>query len=334
MELIRRGSTSIQKFFKKNQKVLENNGICYPQFPGDPQSHTWLKGSLAKNRLDEVEICYEILEKAVSNPKINTVVLSSEHFWPTKPHLVQSMMNRLRDLFEHINVVVYLRNQVDLWISLLAQQSKGLKVDSKSALWGIKATFIGNDIKTHGRYYHKMISSYSELLGNNSIICRLYDRNLFPGGDVVNDFGAIVSDKFNSLNLHSLRRDANDSFAWKATSACVHIADRMNQTDRKALAIKFRDTVKRMDSQYDEWYGKSPCYLSEYEQLKIIEHYREDNESLIRDGFIKADGIFNNCDTYKAEEREFYDIAKHELDRFKELFFDKINAAGLELASW
>ena len=316
------GSTSIQSFLRSNQDILLANGVDYPLFPGDPQSHTMLKGAIRRRDHMMVEACAEALRSSVSSPQVKRVILSSEHFWPTPYVQLVELASILNQFFSAVKVVFYVRNHVDMWISLLSQQAKALRYKTNSPLWGAQADFIGPHIREYGMYYSQVVKSYQQLFGKDSVVVRPYQRSIFKDGDVIKDFISVCS--LSNIRFKPAAKDSNESLGWKSVVVSSVIADQLLPNERKPFIPFFREATLIVNEDFPSWIGRAPCLLSHEVQDEIVEHYR--NDTLILQELFPDESLDLYSDfSYRGKlQFNYFDISDEERAKFASILCERL----------
>jgi hypothetical protein len=310
------GSTAIQAFLRQKDARLREQGFLYPTIPNNKQSHTFLKreitNTLESNCKQESSTCINTITQQIEQYSPRSVILSSEHFWPTSPQLTRIMISSIEHLFSRIEVIIYLRHQRDLWMSLYSQFAKGLSVTPSHATWGT-SEYCGKDIANHGMYYANVLDGYRNASDKISINARIYDRSLFPERDVVSDFAATCKLSMQDLGDAS-RAGSNESLGWKgvefskALATYYHHDLQRRKAISRAMRIAFNHSRKLG---FSEWVGKSPNKLTEDDQEKIYHHYSDNNSLLSRDYFDSAN-VFPAWKHLPVDSRSLADIPPEE----------------------
>jgi hypothetical protein len=330
------GSTAIQSYMRHNDEVLSNNGFLYPTFPGDRQSHTFLRAATAKalksNAQDDLTGCIAAIAEQINRFTPKSVILSSEHFWPASPQLVKLMVSSLEHLFSTVDVVIYLRSQRDLWMSLYSQFAKGMRVLPSHSTWGTPE-YCGKGIVEHGMHYANVLDGYHNASERLSVKARVYDRSLFPNRDVVSDFATACGISTDMLAKPS-DDDANESLAWKAVEFSKALATYYysDTPRRKKVAGVMRQSFSNANKLgYGEWIGKSPNYLTESQQDAIYHHYEVDNGRLSRDYF-DSTNIFPKRDYLSVCPYSVEDIPSNEKKAVADFLMSRIGDDDLKVA--
>lgn len=192
------GTTSVQKYLRKNRELLARRGILYPEAPG-PQNHTGLAaaaqeigkvGPLRKSlgltgedavRKHRIEMMAALEAELAARP-YGKAVMSGEHCSSLlgEDGEVRWLKDKLAPLFETIRVVVYLRRQDDFLLSLYSTAVKSgaaypIRVPPEKAL--------------KARYDHwGLLERWARVFGREAIICRRFERATLRNGDIIDDF--------------------------------------------------------------------------------------------------------------------------------------------------
>jgi hypothetical protein len=194
-------STTLQQTLHSNRKHLIDNKI-YFSCVNNSQNHIFIVDYIHFDKMDNVKRSYlkELLIndfQIAKNLKCNAFIISSE--------LISSYVNTidkitdlhllLSELFESLEVICYLRPQVDLHISRINTMIKGGVYISESNFW--------KDLNSNNYYYNyaEQYKIWSSIFGEHNINFRPY-LNL----DIVDDFFKFLKldysnfTKVNSLN--------------------------------------------------------------------------------------------------------------------------------------
>jgi hypothetical protein len=321
------GSTAIQAFMRSNREALYSNGVAYPLFNGDPQNHTFLIQSLKRGDASGYDDCLAKLQYCIDHYDPHTVVLSSEHFWPLSPAHVDELFGRLIGMFSEVSIIIYLRHQRDLWVSLYAQQSKELAVSSRGAKWGT-TDYLARDIVYHAIFYSRVLDPYRGLFGANSLNARIYERSRFPDQDVVKDFCVLCD--LDVAAYPPYQKQLNDSLAWKSVEVSKALADLFGEGQRtKEAALIFRNGCTKMrQSGFHDWFGKAPCYLLPNEQKELIDFYSADN-IILSSRYLNGEELPLSPMELVVCEQSLHDIPKDEIECFIDYFTSRSDLPSL-----
>lgn len=284
------GSTAIQDFLQTHQAQLEGQDIYYPLFDiGNERrrNHGRLDAAIASaNASGQNEYLREfsaLLAALIEDKKPSIVILSAESFWPRSPAYVGRLLAFLKPFFCEIDVVIYLRSQVELWVSMYSQQSKILQVLPGHSVWGSREV-VGADVVDHGMFYDRVLATYAQHIGTAHVHPRIYGRQHFKNGDIVNDFLSFCGDPVVEPRI-ARKQDINPSWSWKGIEYSKLAASSLlaGRFHRKHLISATQKTVAYMEKQgYNSWRRELANYLSPEQQLEIHEYYADSNRELVR----------------------------------------------------
>lgn len=161
------GSTAIQRALAENRRLLR---VYDYAFPGRGLDHSEilpdLKGPIATALLDEVRACP------------GDAIISTEGLQNIDPTRAREWLAEF-----DVRVVVYLREQAAMLASGWAQVVHGhLETCSLEEYIGYAGIVD----------YCDFLQPWADVFGKQNLIVRIYDRRLFPKGDVVADFLRVV----------------------------------------------------------------------------------------------------------------------------------------------
>jgi hypothetical protein len=313
------GSTAIQDFLQTHQSQLERQGIYYPLFDiGNERrrNHGKLDAAIgAANASGQNEYLREfstMLAALIDDKKPSIVILSAESFWPRSPDYVERLLAFLAPFFAETDVIIYLRSQVELWISMYSQQSKILQVLPSHSVWGSRE-FVGIDVADHGMFYDQVLAAYADHLGLEHVHPRIYDRKFFKNGDIINDFLSFCGDPV--VESRAVRKqEINPSWSWKGIEYSKLAASSLSagRFPRKSLITAVQRTVAHMEKQgYDSWRRELANYLTPEQQNEIHEYYADSNKELSR-RYFDGNDLFRR-DVLPHNAGSLYDFPPDEL---------------------
>jgi hypothetical protein len=212
------GTTSVQRFLRANRELLSQAGILFPRAPGEEnqmglavaaQSEFGpLRRKIFKVRSwPEVEAFREKLkhdlEQELSAAAYRRAVMSGEHCSSRliHPDEVEWLRDFLRQFFDDITVIVYIRRQDDFLLSTYSTDVKGgaqhrLRIPEEDLL--------------RRRYdYWELLDRWSAAFGRQKVVCRKYETSALIGGDIVQDF--IATARLDADLSYSFPRRLNES---------------------------------------------------------------------------------------------------------------------------
>lgn len=237
------GTTSIQRFLKTKRAELLANDIFLPETltfgrsnnhrklpfmvtsierrPGDYEQYV-RQGLVDEEVMKAAKIEYrEIFEREIKgNQSFGNCIISSEHTSARLNDIEE--LKRLNELlygcFDEIEIIVYLRRQVDFAVSSYSTSIKtGQKMKQLRSL----------DAYDNKINYFDKLSKWKQAFPNAKFHVRLFDRKELVEGDVVKDFSGIIgfspeeeyqeisaNESLDILGLELLRR-VNERVSWK-----------------------------------------------------------------------------------------------------------------------
>ena len=188
----RTGTQALQHFLKLNVSILEANGIAYPILnkknhhnplalplccKNTPRYLANIYGTDFAKNIEYFHEYFDELQSVLKTSKSNCAILSSEFLsLAFAPKDGKILFNKLWDLATRIEVVLYLRNPADYYLS--------------AALQTLKAS--GNLKPPSHQPIKTILSGYEELQAQKLHI-REYSRDALVGRDVCRDFMTLVS---------------------------------------------------------------------------------------------------------------------------------------------
>uniref|UniRef100_A0A7V6CEC8 Uncharacterized protein n=1 Tax=Thermodesulfobacterium geofontis TaxID=1295609 RepID=A0A7V6CEC8_9BACT len=299
---------------------MEKYGVLYPEsgihFGAGPAHYKlcwpFQKGYYMKDKLFNVVDSDHLLktfkdeiERNISMLKL--IIISSENFMAIKPEVVNQLLTML---FGNINldkfIVVYFRRQ-DLWMESSFIQSMKMGLSKKI-----------NEIKFHPLAdYYSFIFKWGQIFKNSNIIPRIYDRSLFPEGNVILDFLSVLGIDIPEAKEYKI--EANPSLSHISTLALRKINEQFSLTTKEKL--KVFDYLFKIDQ--EEGPGHLKTFFTLDERIEFLERFRESNERLFREWFNSE-----NKFVLTPEEIEFYKeqdkIPKDEIERLVEERYQKV----------
>ena len=182
------GTTAIQQFCDINADALAKQGLvyerwAYPQYNAPLRRNAYFLICDEKNPV-RLNKGFQKLDEEFSRG--SRVLLTDERLWN---HMPSHDYSSLRALMKHTDkrgirvvIVAYLRPQ-DGWIASLYRQY--VQAGKLVPEWN---EFIDDLPKRIQADYSSVLDSLAEIVGRDNLIIRCYDRGLFPGGRIEDDF--------------------------------------------------------------------------------------------------------------------------------------------------
>ena len=193
------GTTAIQQGLSLNRDILLKKGYYFPSSLGESNHVRLTSYALEDHKIPELRLAdnisssgqlpeyrnsiYENLRNELANVNADSVIMSNEHC--ASRLILLSEINRLRDmlskLFDNITIIFYIRQQESC---LISNYSTAIKTGYTKLLQTPEEF-----AKMKNMYdYNHIISKWEKFFGLENINIRIFDRNLFKNGDVLNDF--------------------------------------------------------------------------------------------------------------------------------------------------
>lgn len=189
------GSTSLQRTFFKSRDKLLKEGYFYST---SSVNNTFLYNAFNSKCASKVrEDAREELGRSLtefSQAGVDKAIMSSEYLSFLSERSVLDLHSVLKQCFDSIKVVCYVRHPVAHCASQIQQYVKR-GIGSLDSFYKAPPYFSPS----------KVLPIFENVFGEHSVICRGFERELLIDGDVVKDFCNVVGLKSNVLN--SVRED-------------------------------------------------------------------------------------------------------------------------------
>jgi len=327
------GTTTIQEFLHLNRNLLAGMGIYFPKSIGVRNHRPLASWCLPDNRNDiylrmnNLTGCHErkawkvaFIEKFEEElvhmkPEIKRVIISSEHFSSllNQPSEIETLKLLLDKWFSHIKVIVYLRRQDLLAVSLFNTAMKaGLRQ---------KSIFVGFSPQYKYFGYKNLLDKWCLVFGKGSIHPCIFEKWEWKNNDLLADFRNICRIP-EGLN-YKLPEDKNLSY-----SETTHeVAILFNSLFKNDLSGNDLNTLRKIRHQLMETVnkkypgpGKNPL---RQEAVDYYEIFKESNNIVAQEWFGR-EKLFNEDFSMYTENLPSTD---HQL--VKLLVEDFINQKGL-----
>lgn len=269
------GTTSLQKFFDINKKVLDKHGILYPKTGWYHHSQHLLafqlKGS-TPNGIDTIsESIWADLHKEIKKSKHQDVIISSEIFATLNAKQIESLKERLSSY--DVKIYVYLRRQEELFESMYNQQVKEWRNSRKEPI----RHFMNNMNKLCPYFnYFQMVNNWALAFKKENIHIRPYHKKYVI--DTVLDFVDLIGLDENIQKLLKSVTNENNSVSTKALEMI-----RLSKFVEDDIMVRER-VFHLANKVFPSTKSNKKCLKSE-QRIKITEKYAQSNEKLIRQYF-------------------------------------------------
>lgn len=321
------GSTTIQECLYRNQKKLAQRGYYFIQSTGEKNNreipsacmrdsfYDDFFNSLGISTIEAKEQFRQSVKQRFSAemeslpPNIHTVLVSSEHFHSRNQELIeiQNVADFFDPYFEEAEIVCYLRDQLSVAVSLY---STAIKNGSSQSL---QEFLEKRNFKTENNYfnYYQMLQNWESKFPGSRIIVRLFDREQFLNGSLLDDFFSQIAPNLYSI-LDTDIRIENESLThngqalWRALNIVLP-----KSVDRR-ISEK-RENCERTIYRNFRGMGEQPSL--EIIQ-KVSEAYAQSNELLRKKYFSECEVLFSK----KEQETRKIQIDENYVSALAELF--------------
>lgn len=269
------GSTAIQKFLDKNSTFLEDFGLHYVKagrVPNGESHHLFARQSRSTDQESMVALVDDI-KKEICGSNCNKFIISSEGF----EYLTNKDVCNLRRYFSflNLNMVVYLRYQ-DHAISSMYNELVKKHACSDSFVAYVKKTPRVKLLK-----YTALLSRWERALGRRNLLVRVFDRNQFVGGDLIQDFLSTVgAEVFNyDLVSHSANEGVSNIAILLLAEINKHIDFEIDHVKNYGLACHLSRVLNNViKSEFPSLAGASPSFFSSLDAYdSFMSVYKDDN---------------------------------------------------------
>lgn len=269
------GTSAIQNAIFRNQEALLEQGLFAFRKKNARALFTYFgrerKALMPAMRRDFADFAeakrwsadsWEEFEAEVRQLKPETTLISSEHFAnlgdPTE------FINRLRQTFDRITAVFYVRDAVDLYKSKIDQLIRGgVQFANLETPWDYE--FPGPE----------RARNYVELLGRENVIVRNFARSNLKDGDVVADFFHTVSQVMGTpLTLPHTPPPINESLCGAGTVWLLTMNEtfeRMTTKDDREILKMRQELIQRLRGA-ESLKGLPRLKVSDPEFIAMIRH--------------------------------------------------------------
>lgn len=293
-------TTSLQHFCDENEKILEEQGYCYPIFPHKFKGVSitrngsflgWVSSSKKdkRNKLEEEKYFRQGMDMVLENfRKFDNVILSEEATWSAafrrgKPYIWEQIRQEAEEHGYGVKIIVYLRRQDSLADSWWKQKVKvGRRIYSTSS-W---EEFVSDPSQLEFDYYGA-IKKIEAVLGKENIIIRRFGKQYFKNGSIYEDFMEALGVRYDSRFVISEGKRNNSLFGNSHEIKRILNMLNMNKHDR----LFFKRIVREISDNHTDLKGET--MFSAEEARQFMEKYREGNRKLMQEYFGKDEDLFD-----------------------------------------
>lgn len=342
------GTKTIQEFLFQNRSKLLNKNIIYPTTLGLKDNRKLAAYCMDSHNIDDYIKLLGIisvekrgrwkknLHATLKNELLrlegsaSKVIFSSEHLQSrlNSLHEIQTLYDLLEPYFNSIKILLYLRRQDQVAVSLYSTMCRA---------GGTRVEVLPKKADSNSAYYnyYNLVKKWETIFGKSNIDIRIYDKDKFIGGDLLNDFiftcGIEYRDNYIipldmnkrlSKNMQKLLiiynrffprfiDDKPSVFNNQLRDFIIHeLADKYGNTESlptKEEAIKFYNTFRQSNIKLaDEYLSKKELFSEDFSKYPD----KIDNDNLPEEIFVDILRLFA-----KYMER-FYLVPKNELNTY------------------
>lgn len=312
------GTTSIQDFLVENHKALKELGYGTLRTLGRGNNRQLAAYSMKENRLNDDyfqanNIFTEEQKKqhdadaerkfgqelnGLSEDDCHTVIISSEHFHSRVVHQEEIIKLKLllEDFFSDIQVVVYLRPQVDVATSLYSTAVRAGETRDFTE-------FVHSHCTPTNYYYNyaDLLKKWGEAFGCSSLVVKIFEKDSLFEGSVVQDF----------LHVCGILDQSSLVFPSKVNESLTTVGQellRLSNDAKKKAGLNSLTPFPGLPEFVEENLTGKGCSLGNEEAKKLQEQFAKINESVAKDWFSR-DVLFDASIT-QIEKRNLDPLVK------------------------
>lgn len=295
-------TTTIQNYLYDNRNNFVENGTYIIRSLGQGNNRDLVSCAMNNEHFDdyhlnkdiassEDKIAHDIstlkrleyeLDKMPSN--INKVVISSEQFHSrlTNDEEVFKLKSILNSYFSDIKVIVYLRPQVEVLVSLYSTIIKsGGKINFND--------FIEENPKNLVEYYDYkgLLEKWGKVFGDSNLIPKIFNKKNLKDNNIVNDFCAT-----SGISLF----EYNSNYLNESLTPISQEIIRLCNLNGTSSYLKIKNRILSDSNSYGKGQSLTSC-----EALKLQSKYDDDNNALSKRWFNRS--ILFNIDFEKYENK-------------------------------
>ena len=294
------GTSAIQEFFSRYRDLLmKKYCILYPETGIIGHAHYYLPYSflpwvrkrffgnvdVKKFSLKLRKLLFE--ELRLNNP--NYIVISSEDFISLDKDLILKFKEYYN--FPITDVICYIRRQ-DLAVESIYRQIVKDPISSHKGTF--KGYILKDDWKINRLDYYTLLSNWKEAFPEARIIPRIYDRKLFPEGNVILDFLSVLG--IDIPEARTAKIEANPSLSHLSTLVMRRINEEFDLSNEDHWKVV--NFLLKLDKEEG---SIIKSFFTLQERIEFLNRFKEANEKLFREYF----GCENKF-VLSEEEIEFY----------------------------
>ncbi len=291
------GTSSIQCFCAKNREFLRQNGISYEYMPYEyrgtrrERNARFLtcdlrdeKGNvIPRGREERIPEALELVKKQLEENE--SVFLTDERLWN---HFFDFGYETLRMVKEFADansfrlcILAYLRPQ-DQWLLSLYHQRIQMGYREES----FEAMLESEDPKWQADYW-KALEDLAGIVGEENMIVRVYDRALFPGGRIEEDFLEAIG-LGGKEGYEIPPRETNPSLTASYAEIMRVLNNYAEEKEPPVVEKLFEETAARCSENFGQMDQGS--LLSE-EAIRILRKQYEEGNKKVEETYLKKGNL-------------------------------------------
>ena len=271
------GTTAIQNALFAHEEALVDRGILFLKSGRHRAAHNDLSTAIARHGQEHsfAAALSEEIERVQSEHPAARLLLSSEMFTLLPPEHFRDALPQIAPMQKR--VVVYLRRQDAYAEAFYKQRLKNgrISLSFHAFLDSEECQIITN--------YPALLRGWQKCFSDADIVPRVYDRSLFPGGNITSDFAQVLGLEADGLDHNN--RDTNTSPGADAIMVMQAVAPHFKPAERRRI---FK-SVKSMNIK--GFLGKAD-HFSQEERRLYLSRFSKDNEELRAEFFPHREAVF------------------------------------------
>ncbi|WP_417697033.1 hypothetical protein [Psychromonas sp.] len=267
------GTSSLQSSLLKNKAKLAELNWQFNTLDKFGNSSTFIKSEYKKGRL--VRSLSTEFKSVLKHFQEQNLIISGEHFsllGKNDESVIKKIQSLTAKYFKKTTIVLYLRRQDKLALSLKQQAAKGSAlgqmVSSQLCGHSDKALPELTDDMTSYLSFNENVRVWASYFGKESLRVRLFEKEQLVDGDICADFSELINLPF---KLESLR--VNEGVT-RQFSLCSHL---LLQTKLEPkLIIDIRNKIKKHPT-----YSKEKIEVAKADAFNFYQHFKKDNDALL-----------------------------------------------------
>lgn len=273
------GTSSIQRALYSNGTGLLRCGWIYPDMKAelseirDYASNPEKNGNVFFQGMSAYERCSKEWKRACESLirflEIGNVILSAEEFYE---YDTESVIGAIAEFCPKIDVAVYLRRQ-DLYVESRWNQI----VKDDRCYKGTFEQYI-RDSETWGEgHYLRKLEGIAQIVGEENLIIRAFEREQLQNGDVVTDFFHMIG--FDDYRANEQERTINDALEGQL----IEVKRAINQiydVEKYGTSRLWSDVLKRVYRRFPASVKFGKHYFTPEERLRYLEKFDEENKEI------------------------------------------------------